>query len=67
MRGDRSRSARGRLHPSPAIKFALDGENGLLLRVWEGPKQKRRTDGRSGDKPEAVFAVVDVIAGVVRA
>ena len=38
------------LYPRPAIKFALDADNRLLLDVRPGPKQKCRSRGRLGDQ-----------------
>lgn len=46
---DRSLSARGRFHPRPAIRFALDDDR-LPLRAGEQPKRKPKPGRRRGDE-----------------
>jgi hypothetical protein len=38
------------IHPRPEVRFGLDAENRLLLRVLQDPKRKSRSRGRTGDK-----------------
>jgi len=57
---------RGRLHPSPDAKLALDAENRLLLRVPLDRKRKSCSRDRGGDEPVTRREAASELAGVGR-